>query len=220
MRVAALVLAAGRSTRMGGANKLLVPVEGRPMVARAVETLTAVPGVAPVLVVTGHRGGAVAAALEGLAVRRVHHPGHARGMGTSLAAGAAALAELDPPADAALVALGDMPGVRPGDVAALVASFRDDPGRGIRVPVHGGRRGHPVLFAARFFPEFRHLTGDAGARRVLDAHPDEVVEVPAEGAGVLLDVDTPAALEALRSGPPLPILRSPGGGGPPGETDP
>lgn len=210
--VAAVVLAAGLSRRMGPDNKLLVELDGVPMIARVVDALRAAP-VDAILVVTGHERGRVEAALRERTSERpgerpgelpatppvhlVHNPDYARGMGTSLATGIRAL----PPAtDAVLVCLGDMPGVRAAHVEALLAAFDPAAGRAICMPVHQGRRGHPVLFAARFFPAMCAIQGDTGARAMIQAHADLVHAVPVGDSGVLMDVDTADALASLQRG--------------------
>lgn len=195
-RVAALVLAAGRSSRMGDRNKLLVDLDGEPLVVRAVRTLLA-SAARPVLVVTGHAHEAVAEALADHDVTLVHNPAWADGMSTSIRAGLDALPDA---VDGAMVALGDMPFVRPKDVEALLDAFDPEGGAAICVPVHDRKRGHPVVWSRRFFAELRALSGDVGARRVLDAHMDEVHLVPVDDPGVHVDVDTPEALAAVREG--------------------
>lgn len=192
-KVAALVLAAGRSSRMG-ANKLLAPVEGRPMLRHAVEAALA-SRADSVLVVTGHEREAVEAALSGLPVTLVHSPSHAEGLSASLKAGIAAL---PPDIDAAVVCLGDMPRVGAAVIDRLIDAYAPAEGRAVCVPTHAGKRGNPVLWDRRFFAEILDLRGDVGARHLIGAHADRVVEVPVQDAGVLLDVDTPSALAALR----------------------
>jgi len=192
-RVAAVVLAAGRSTRMGTANKLVAQIEGKPVVRHVVEALLA-SRARPVLVVTGHEGERVEAALCHLPVTFVHNPDHAAGMATSLRAGISAVpAECD----GALLCLGDMPRLSAPVVDALIEVFHPEDGRAIVVPVFEGQRGHPVLFARAFFPELCALEGDVGARSVIAAHPEAVVEVRVDEPGVLVDVDTPEALRKL-----------------------
>ena len=205
-RVAAVVLAAGHSRRMGGDNKLLLPVDGRAMLERVVDALEAAQ-VAPIVVVTGHQGAEVRAALSARphpAVRFAENPDHAEGMGTSVRRGITALAALgeEGAVDAALVCLGDMPRLSPRHVAALVGAFAPEAGRAICVPTFQRQRGNPVLFAARYFAELGGLGGDAGARALLELHPGDVVRVPVPDDGVLIDVDTPEALRALRADPP------------------
>jgi molybdenum cofactor cytidylyltransferase len=191
--VGALVLAAGLSRRMNGANKLLAVLGGRTVVARAVDAALASPA-RPVVVVTGHDAERVRAALAGRALRFAHNPEPAAGLSGSLRTG---LAALGGEVDAAVVCLGDMPFVRAEHIAALVEAFARSGGRAICAPSFEGRRGNPVLWPARFFPELAALSGDAGARERLDAHAGEVCYVPAADAGVTLDVDTPEALAAL-----------------------
>jgi molybdenum cofactor cytidylyltransferase len=193
-RVAAIVLAAGRSTRMGGPNKLTAEIKGKPLVRIAAEQALA-SRASPVIVVTGHQHERVAQALAGLNVRLVHNPGYAEGLATSLKAGIAAV-----PADAdgAIVCLGDMPQVRAEMIDRLIASF--DPARGalIVVPTIDGKRGNPVLWSRRFFPELSAIEGDIGARHLIGGYGEAVTEVPAD-PGALVDVDTPEALRALQA---------------------
>lgn len=194
--IAAIVLAAGRSSRMGEHNKLLAEVDGAPMIAHVVDALLAT-SVRPVVVVTGHDADAVRAALAGRDVIFAHNPRYAEGMSTSLRAG---LAQLGEDIDGALVALGDMPRVLAAHVEALAGAFDPAGGRAICVPTWEGRRGNPVLFARRFFPEMRLLEGDVGARALLEKHAAAVCPVPMPDRGVTLDVDTPEALAALSRG--------------------
>ncbi len=192
---AGVLLAAGASRRMGGDNKLLLPVRGRPLVTWPAGALTGA-GLEPVVAVVGRDADAVTRALSGLAVTCVRNDRHRDGMGSSVAAGVRAV---PPEADAVAVAVGDLPGLRSDLVAAVVAAFRADP-RGIAVPVFRGRRGHPVVFdLGRYRPALESLCGDAGARGVLAAHPDDVLEVPVDDPGVVQDVDTPEAYGAVVS---------------------
>ena len=193
--IAAVVLAAGRSTRMGATNKLTADYDGKALVRRVVEAALET-GARPVIVVCGHERDAVRACLEGLDVSFVENPAFADGLSTSLRAGIAALAE---DIDAAVVMLGDMPLVRPAHVRRLVAAFEAEPAGIAAVPVHDGEWGNPVILARALFAEVSTLTGDAGARKLLQAHKDKVIEVPIGEDAVSLDIDTPEALEALRA---------------------
>ena len=192
-RVAAVVLAAGRSTRMGGPNKLLSPWRGKPLVRTAVENVLA-SRASPVVVVTGHQAEAVREALAGLPVSFAHNPDFAEGLSTSVGAGIAAV---PPDADAAVICLGDMPGVDAALIDALIAAFDPERGALAVVPMVEGRRGNPVLWARRFFPELRHLEGDSGARQILSANRDAVVEIPVATRGAAIDVDTAEDLATL-----------------------
>ncbi len=196
-RIAALVLAAGRSRRMGARNKLLATVDGKPMVARAAGQAAASKAT-PVIVVTGHEHEDVASALSGLAVQCVHNTDYAAGLSTSLHRG---LARVPAEADGVLICLGDMPRVSAAVIDRLIAAFNPIEGRAICVPTWQGKRGNPLLFARRFFAEMQDIAGDTGARHLIGEYPELVCEVAMdevdEGRGVLLDVDTPDALAAL-----------------------
>lgn len=195
-RVAALVLAAGRSVRMGSLNKLLLDYRGCPLVRGVVESVLAA-RVASVTVVTGHQGDRVADVLAGLPVRRVHNPEYAEGLSTSLKAGLAAVAGQ---CDAVLVCLGDMPEIRAEHIDRLIDAFDPAAGRAICVPVHAGRRGNPVLWAAEFIPAMGRITGDRGARALLAEFAGRMHEVAMTDPAVLFDIDRPADQppEALR----------------------
>ncbi len=193
-RVAALVLAAGHSRRMGACNKLLIADgSGTPMVARVVNN-AARSGARPVIVVTGHDHARVRAALAGRSVLVVHAPDHAEGLSTSLRAG---LEAVPPEAEGVLVCLGDMPLVSGEAMARLVAAF--DPARGhlAVIPTWRGERGNPVLWSRDVIPVMRALTGDQGARSLLDDHAGRVTEVAMEDDAVLRDFDTPESLAEL-----------------------
>ncbi len=191
--VAAVVLGAGSSRRMGAQNKLLAEVDGAPMIVRVVDALLATRA-RPIVVVTGHDAEAVRVALRGREITFVHNARHEEGMSSSLRAG---VAELGEDIDGALICLGDMPRVRPAHLEALLGAFDPADGRPLCVPVWERRRGNPVLFAARYFPEIRLLEGDVGARSLLEKHAAEICYVPMDDRGVTLDVDTPEALLAL-----------------------
>ena len=191
--VSALVLAAGRSTRMGPVNKLLVPVGGRAMVRAVVEQLEG-SSVRPIVVVTGHEAERVGKALAGTEARLVHNPAYREGLSGSIRAGLPALPES---ADAAIICLGDMPLVASRHVDKLVAAFDPDEGREICVPVFEGKRGNPVLFARRFFGEVAAVRGDVGARHLIGEYEEHVCEVAMDDRAVLVDVDSPQALDEL-----------------------
>ncbi|HJZ30549.1 MAG TPA: nucleotidyltransferase family protein [Hyphomicrobiaceae bacterium] len=191
--VAAIVLAAGRSTRMGADNKLLCEVAGTPMVRLVVDTALA-SRARPINVVVGHQADQVRAALAGLKVGFVDNPAYASGLASSLRAG---LGSLPQTLAGALVLLGDMPTLKSTHLDRLIEAFEAASGDAIIVPVHDGERGNPVLWPARYFPELMQLDGDVGARRLFARHAQTITEVAVEAA-VLHDVDTPEALARLR----------------------
>jgi molybdenum cofactor cytidylyltransferase len=193
-KIAAIVLAAGKSSRMG-ANKLLMPIKGTPMIARTVDAILASPA-RPIVCVTGNANHEVETALAKRDLTFVHNPNFADGLSTSLRAGLNALPK---DIDGAIVCLGDMPAVPAAAVAKMVAAFNPAEGRAIIVPAYQGKRGNPVLFARAYFSEIAAVHGDVGAKPVIAEHDDEVYEIEMEDASVLADADTPAAFAALEA---------------------
>jgi molybdenum cofactor cytidylyltransferase len=195
--VAAVLLAAGLGRRMGGLNKLLAEVGGAPLVARAADALLATRA-SPVYVVVGHQAEAVRQALGDRPVRFVDNPRYEEGLGASLREGIGAVVAGSPEAEGALVALGDMPFVQPAHIERVLAAFDPQGPFSICVPVHERKRGHPVLWSARHFPELSRLEGDVGARALLETHADAVLGVPVDDGAIHLDVDTTRMLDAAR----------------------
>lgn len=193
-RIAALVLAAGRSTRMGANNKLTELVAGKPMVRHVVETALAA-NLASVRVVTGNKPAEIQHALDGLQVTYTHNPNFAKGLSTSLAAGTHALED---DIDGVIVLLGDMPLISTDLITRLIAAFDPSENRAICVPVHNGKRGNPILWAARFFSDMAKVQGDTGARHLIGENAEWIVEVEAGDGAIFRDIDTPEALARLR----------------------
>jgi len=190
--IAAVVLAAGLSRRMGQA-KLLMPVAGRAIVRHAVEGVLA-GGVDSVWVVTGPDGGPIEAALAGLDVQIVVNPAPEEGQAGSVRAGIAALPA---PVDTALIALGDQPALEPSIIPALLAARRTST-RPIVAPRYRDGQGNPVVFKREIFPELLRLTGDQGARPVIQKEPARVEWVELD-LPMPPDVDTPADYEKIRA---------------------
>ena len=193
-RIAALLLAAGRSSRMGGPNKMLAEIDGRPMVARVAQRLLS-SHARPVVAVLGNQADRVGAALGKLPVERVDNPAFAEGLSTSLKRGLAALPD---DIDGVVICLGDMPQITGRDIDRLIAAFNPLEGRAIIVPVRGGKRGNPVLFSRRFFAEMAELAGDVGARHLIGEYAELVAEIEMDTDSILVDIDTPEALAAFR----------------------
>ncbi len=194
-RIAAIVLAAGRSSRMGPHNKLLESIGSKTIITRVAEAAIA-SGADPVIVVTGFEAASIEKALRELTVTFAHNASFDDGMSTSIRAG---LEALPADCDGALILLGDMPGVERRDIEALIASFAKRGRDAICIPVREGRRGNPVLWGATYFPEMMRLSGDAGAKQLIAKHPEQVIEVTVASNGIFADVDTPADLAQLRS---------------------
>lgn len=196
MIVAAVVLAAGQSRRMGSENKLLAPLGGAPLVCRAVAAAAA-SRARPVVVVTGHEADRVEAALAGMDVRTVRNPDYELGLSASLRAGLAALDKDG--VSGALICLGDMPRVTAATLDRLIDAFEASGGRAVCAPVADGRRGNPVLWPADLFAAIKELAGDAGARELIARHADRLQTIDAAAAEIFHDVDTPEALAAARA---------------------
>jgi len=192
-RIAAILLAAGKSSRMGS-NKMLEAIDGQPMVARTAQRLLS-SHARPVVAVLGNEADAVDDALSKLPVERVRNPDYAAGLATSLKRG---LASLPDEVDGAVICLGDMPLITGRDLDRLIAAFNPLEGRAIVVPTRRGQRGNPVVWSRQFFSEMMALSGDSGARRLIDEHADLVAEVEMDSDSVLTDIDTPEALAELR----------------------
>lgn len=185
-RIGALLLAAGRSARMGGPNKLLATVDGEPMVRRALRTLLAVP-LEPVVVVLGPAADRVVAALDGLSGWRRCAAPASDDHQVSVDAGLRALPDS---LDAILVMLADLPLVDADDLRWLVQRWRALPEGGALVPVRGGRRGNPVILDAAMRAPILAAGPGSGARGHLAAHPAQVHRVEAPNDHFVVDVDT------------------------------
>lgn len=192
-KIAAVVMAAGRSTRMGAQNKLLAEIDGKAMVRRAAETALASQA-DPVILVTGHEHAAVETAVEGLPLHIVHNPDYRTGLSSSLRAALAALPE---ESGGVLICLADMPRIDAAVLDRLIEAFDPLEGRAICLPTWRGKRGNPVLFARHFVPEMAEVSGDVGARAVISDYPEAVHEVAMDDDAVLRDIDTPEALKDL-----------------------
>jgi len=147
-------------------------------------------------VVTGHQREEIEKALRAMPVRLVHNPDFALGLGTSLKAGIAAVPAQ---ADGAIVLLGDMPRVDAPLLNRLIAAFDPDRGALVVVPTFEGKRGNPVLWSRRFFPDLMAIEGDVGARHLIGRYGEAVVEVPVAGEAAFVDVDTPEALVGIKA---------------------
>ena len=196
---AILIPAAGLSRRMRGADKLLEDVDGVPVLRRMA---TAALGATPVVLVTvPDLAHARVAALAGLPLRIVAVPDHAEGMAASLRAGVTAL---PPGCLGVVVCPADMPDISVSDFDIFISALGKNPDLIHQALTASGARGHPVAFPAWSFPEILDLTGDAGAKAVLQAHPDKVNAVATTGQTAVTDLDTPEAWAAWRAARSLP----------------
>ena len=195
--LSAIILAAGDSTRMGRPKALLPDAEGRPFVARLVRTFGAA-GVRDVIVVTGSLHAAIADALAAdqpaIAPTLVNNPQPALGQVSSLWMGLDAAAR--PGVEGILMTLVDIPLVRASTIQSIIDAWTRSRAPIVR-PAVGDRHGHPVLFDRSVFDALRHAPITEGARAVVHANADRIVNVQVDDEGCLLDVDTPADYEAV-----------------------
>lgn len=191
--VAAIILAAGRAKRFGTGSKVIAELDGKPLVRHVAEAALA-SRASPVVVVVGHAAAVTAVALAGLEVRLVHATDFEAGLSRSLRVGLAAL-----PASAAgaLILLADMPRVSAKLIDQLIDAFEVAEPNAL-VPVHGGRRGNPVIIGRELFAALGALEGDRGASHILGS-ASGVVELPVEDAAVTVDIDTQEDLHRLDS---------------------
>ena len=191
--IGAIILAAGRSTRMGS-NKLLEDLNGKPLVRHVAEAALA-SNARPIIVVTGNQHERVSAALEGLDLAFIHNVNFADGLSSSLKAGVAALPDK---VTAVIVLLGDMPLIPSAAIDQVIEAFQASPDKRAAVPVHAGEWGNPVLLSRAIFDEVATLQGDSGARKLLQGRVRDVLEVSISSEAVLIDLDTPEALAKAR----------------------
>lgn len=189
INVAAVILAAGKASRMGigWGHKLLAKFDGEPLVRRVAKTALA-GDVESVIVVTGHRRQDIEATLLGLEVTVIHNPDYASGLASSLIAGFSAATARD--IDGVVVMLADMPGVSAGDLDALIAAFRLAFAKAVVRAVSRGQRGNPVILPMSLHDAIMRLEGDVGARQLMETSGIRIIDLDI-GDAARLDVDTP-----------------------------
>ena len=182
----AVLLAAGRSERMGRNNKLLLNVDGIPLVRKsAINILNS--NVTSITVVTGFDENKIVNALSGLNVNFVNNINFREGLSSSLKAG---LANITPTPSAVIICLADMPKIQPEHINQLIENFDSLKGWEICIPTNNGKRGNPVLIGSRFFPYIFETSGDFGAKQVMKQHSDKIVEVEIGTSDIHFDIDT------------------------------
>jgi molybdenum cofactor cytidylyltransferase len=197
--IAAIVLAAGLSSRFEAgseATKLVVPLFGKPLVRHVAEAALA-SRARPVLVITGHAAAQVENALENLDLSFIFNPDYRTGLASSLRAGLAALPET---VAGVLVLLADMPCVSVSIIDRLLQAFDESVLSPLAVvPVRGGLRGNPALIGRDLFDSIKRLEGDQGARALLEAAGNDVLECLIDDDAIEIDVDTKETLHHLRT---------------------
>jgi molybdenum cofactor cytidylyltransferase len=196
---AAIILAAGSSSRMGGGrHKLLLPLHDQPVLAHVLDAVLASQA-RPVVLVLGHQAEQVRAHIATYTTHPdlniIDNPDYLQGMSTSMRLGIQTLQAYgyrnsrNGEIDSALVLLGDQPLITVQDIDTLIATYRTT-GKRIVAPTYEGKRGNPILFDASLFPELLEVTGDEGGRSVLERHRDKIVTVEMGNPLANIDVDT------------------------------
>jgi molybdenum cofactor cytidylyltransferase len=192
--IAAVVLAAGTSSRMGSAKQLL-RLEDRPLLQHVLDHVRA-SAVSEIVLVLGFAAEEIRRKIDLQNVRVVLNGDYQRGMGTSLKAG---LSAVDAQCAGALIVLADQPFVRPATLDRLMAEHLRSRAQ-IVIPTYRGFRGNPVLLDRSVFAEVMTLDGDVGCRAIFGDHLEGIVKLPLDDAGILLDIDRQSDFEAMRRG--------------------
>lgn len=183
--VSAILLAAGRASRMGKLKQLM-PLGESTILEQTLDNLLA-SKVSEVIVVLGYKAEEITRKLSGRPVKVVVNPLYRKGMGTSIAAG---LKFVDSQAQAVMLVLGDQPYVDSHTIDRLIDAFGSD-SKGIAIPVFKKKRGHPLIFDRKYQAQLSRLSGDVGGREIIKQNPEDVLEVPVDCEGVVIDIDTP-----------------------------
>ncbi len=191
--IAALILAAGQSRRMGQENKLLLPFKDETVLSHVLGQIQQA-GIREIFAVTGHQRQEVEEELSCHEVIFFHNDLYAEGMSTSVKLG---IASLPDNIDAVLIILGDMPNISADILKQIMANYNPAVGRSIIIPRHNGKRGNPILWDSEFFDEFERLEGDMGAKILLNEYPEYIEEVDVGSDAIFLDIDTFEAYESL-----------------------
>ena len=182
--LSAILLAAGQSRRMGR-PKQLMPLGQSTLLERAVDNLLN-SSVDETIVVLGHQAQEIGKKIAFKPVKIALNPDYQKGMSRSIAAG---LAELNPESQAVMLALADQPLVASATINQLIDAFKKHD-KGIALPTHRGRRGHPIIFDIKYKAELFKLKGDIGGREIIQNHPDDVLKVAVDSESVISDIDT------------------------------
>jgi molybdenum cofactor cytidylyltransferase len=189
MKITALVLAAGRSSRMG-TNKLLLKVGGCRVLEHIINELTPI----PTFVVTGHEANKITRLAESKGAQVVHNPNYLSGMTTSLQAG---LSALDHSVEAVFMVLGDTFGFKHELLERMTEALQENPGKLLVSPVYQGRRGHPILFRRALFKELKNLKPEETIKTIIDRHEDNHIYVNSD-IWAVTDLDTPADYDKVK----------------------
>jgi len=194
VKLAGIILAAGMGTRMG-ATKQLLPLGGRPVLEKVVESGLAV-DLTPLVLVLGHGADKILDRVDVSLARVVVNPGYRNGMSSSIKTG---LAAIESQCDGAMFLLGDQPLVTSSILKTLIQFYTTlaNKNQAIVIPTFQGKQGNPVIFGSHFFPELNRLTGDVGGRSLFKSHKKKIIHLPVETNAICFDLDTPEDYKRL-----------------------
>jgi len=193
-KIAALVLAAGQSKRMGRENKLLLPYGQGTVLSHVLGQINQA-GIGDIYVITGHEKDLVEQEVKKFSGVAVYNDLYEEGLSTSVKAGIAALPK---DTDAVMIILGDMPNISADILRKIMAAYNLAQAQSIIIPTHNGKRGNPILWDADFFGDFERLEGDMGAKILLNDYPEYITELETLSDAIFLDIDTIEAYEDLK----------------------
>ena len=182
--LSAILLAAGESKRMGK-PKQLMPMGKSTLLEQAIDNLLN-SSVDETIVVVGHKAAEITKKIANRPLKIAINPDYRNGMSTSIIAG---LILVNPRSQAVMLALADQPLVESQTINQLIEAFNNHD-KGITVPTHRGKRGHPVIFDIKYKAELFKLKGDIGGREIIQNHPDDVLKVAVDSESVISDIDT------------------------------
>lgn len=185
--MAAVVLAAGSSQRMGEQNKLHLPIDGVPLLLRSLDTLLTA-SIDQIVVVLGHEQEMTRALIDGLPLRSVYNPDHLSGQMTSVHCG---LAALESKYDGIIIALGDQPALTVADINYLIDAYQNRDEVEVIVPTYLGQRGNPIIISAQTRADILAGTRNLGCRKFIENNPELVQMVEMSNSAVVTDLDTP-----------------------------
>jgi molybdenum cofactor cytidylyltransferase len=186
INLSAIILAAGKSVRTSPTNKLLLPFRRKDIIRIVADGIMSI-NFKDVLVVTGFEEDRIRTALQGYPVRFIHNADFDEGMGVSIRTG---VTHSRPETDGYMIVLGDMPWIDRTVLKIMIQSFYTNPDSAVVVPVYKSRRGNPVIFSRKYRDNLSKLSGDSGARSVIQEFENQVIEVPAKNERLLMDIDT------------------------------
>ena len=196
-KIIALVLAAGTSSRAGDINKLLINLQGAPMISKIVDEINQT-SANRIVVVTGHDSDAIKSSLFNFDIIFAHNPNYMDGISSSLKKGFEIIHGLESNCDGVMICLGDMPLVSHEQLQKIINCFSSLNNNTICIPTFGGKRGNPVLIGKNFFTLIDKIDGDIGMRSIINNYNNSIFEIKMDNKSILMDIDTPEEIKLIQ----------------------